>query len=218
MECHEPVDQAPNLIMRQLLALTFLLFSGRVLAEGPAAVTIAVQPLDAVKAERLAVVKKGLEEAFGLKVELLASRPLPKEAWYAPRGRYRAEKLLDDLSAKTAANYQIVVGVTAKDISTTKGEHEDWGIFGLGELDGRVCVVSTFRLGARGAGEKQLRDRLRKVAVHEAGHVMGLEHCPREGCVMRDAESSIATVDGETGKFCAECTAGWHSWLKDQAQ
>jgi archaemetzincin len=202
--------------MRPLLFLTLLLLSLRVHAGGPA--TIAVRPLDAVAAARLEVVKRGLEQAFGLPVEVLASRPLPQAAWYAPRGRYRAEKLLDHLEQKTGANYQIVVGVTAKDISTTKGEHKDWGIFGLGELDGRVCVVSTFRLGARGANETQLRERLRKVAVHEAGHVMGLDHCPTAGCVMRDAESSIATVDGETGKFCDACQAGWHTWLKDKAE
>ena len=185
-------------------------------AADAAAVKIAVQPLDEVKPEHLEVVRKGLEEAFGLKVEILATQPLPKAAWYAPRGRYRAEKLLAHLDQKTAADYQIVVGITAKDISTTKETHEDWGIFGLGELDGRACVLSTFRLGARGADESQLRERLRKVAVHEAGHVMGLDHCPHQGCVMRDAESSIATVDEESGEFCADCKTGWNNWLKDR--
>ena len=85
----------------------------------------------------------------------------------------------------------------------------------MGELAGRACVVATFRRGARGADEKQLRGRLRKVAIHEVGHVMGLEHCPQDGCVMRDAESSIATVDGESGKFCEKCKSGWEAWLRE---
>jgi archaemetzincin len=181
---------------------------GHALAADPAAVKIAIQPLDSVTAERLEIVKKGLEEAFGWKVEILAARPLPKEAWYAPRSRYRAEKLLINLDRETDKKYPIVVGITAKDISTTKEEHEDWGIFGLGEVAGRTCVVSTFRLGARGADEHQRNERLRKVAVHEVGHVVGLEHCPEPGCVMQDAESSIATVDKETGKFCDACKVG----------
>lgn len=199
--------------MRSLILGFVLLASGTAFAEGPAKVVVAIQPLNAVKAERLAVAKKGLEEAFGFNVEILETKPLPGEAWYAPRSRYRAEKLLTFLSDKTAEKYQIVVGITEKDISTTKGEHEDWGLFGLGELDGRVCVVSTFRLGARGADENQLRDRLRKVVVHEAGHVLGLAHCPVKGCVMQDAESSIATVDGETGVFCGDCKSGMVPWL-----
>lgn len=200
----------------RILSLIVFLSSFRVMAETPRSVVIAIQPLGIVKEERLEVAKKGLEEAFGLKVEILETKPLPKEAWYAPRSRYRADKLLTFLSDTTEAKIQIVVGITAKDISTTKEEHEDWGIFGLGELGGRVCVVSTFRLGARGADENKLRDRLRKVAIHEAGHVMGMDHCPNQGCVMQDAESSIATVDMETGEFCDDCKADSLSWLKDK--
>ena len=169
---------------------------------------IAIQPLGEVHKERLDIVKKGLEDAFGLKVETLETKPLPKEAWYEPRSRYRADKLLGFLDNQTAAKYRIVIGLTSKDISTTKDEHKDWGIFGLGELGGRVCVVSTFRLNARGADEAKLRERFRKVAIHEVGHVMGLDHCPTKGCVMRDAESSILTVDEEDGKFCEECKSG----------
>jgi archaemetzincin len=200
--------------MRHHLLIIAFLSASRILAAPTA--TIAVQPLGTVKPERLDIVRKGLAEAFGLKVEILETKPLPTAAWYPPRGRYRAEKLLAFLSDNTAGKFQIVVGITAQDISTTKGEHEDWGLFGLGELDGRVCVVSTFRLGARGADEAKLRDRLRKVAVHEAGHVMGLDHCPKQGCVMQDAESSIATVDGETGKFCDDCKDLSLTWLRNR--
>lgn len=173
---------------------------------------IALQPYGSLAKERLEVVRKGLKEAFGMEISVLEVKPLPQDAWYAPRQRYRAEKLLTDLDAKAPGKCRIIIGLTAKDISTTKDEHEDWGIFGLGELGGRACVVSTFRLGARGADEMKLRDRLRKVAIHEAGHVMGLDHCLSDRCVMRDAESSIATVDEESGKFCDACVKLIQSW------
>jgi archaemetzincin len=184
--------------------------------ERPAA--IAVQPLGPVKAERLAIVKQGLEQAFGVAVEVRKSIPLPKSAWYAPRSRYRADTLLDHLHETAGPKPPVVIGITEKDISATKGEHVDWGIFGLGELDGRTCIVSTFRLGARGADEKKLRERLRKVAIHEVGHVTGLPHCPKAGCVMQDAEASIDTVDRETGAFCAECKATSIKWIEEKAQ
>ena len=206
--------------MRPLLNLTITLWLAclRLWAADVAPAVIAIQPFDNVRAECVETVRKGLAEAFGVKVEVLTNQALPKAAWYAPRGRYRAEKLLVHLNANTAAKYQIVVGITARDISTTKGEHEDWGIFGLGEVAGRACVVSTFRLGARNADEKRLRERLRKVAVHETGHVMGLDHCPTPGCVMSDGEGSIATVDGESGNFCEICKAVWESWVKDRVK
>jgi archaemetzincin len=197
--------------MRSLLFLALTTIA--VLAE-PAAVEILVQPLEAVPEKRLDVVKKGLEDAFGVSVTIAPNIPLPREAWYAPRSRYRAEKLLDHLKTVAGPRFKIVVGITAKDISTTKGEHEDWGIFGLGEVGGTSCVISTYRLGARGADEEKLQDRLLKIAVHEAGHVMGLDHCLHKGCVMQDAESSILTVDQETGKFCDECKAVTLAWSK----
>lgn len=203
--------QLPTMTPRILLPLIAALILPAVADEKKAAF-IVVQPLGPVEAERLAVVRQGLEEAFGVTVEVRESRPLPKSAWYAPRGRYRAEKLLDHLAEQAAGN-PVVIGITGKDISTTKGEHVDWGIFGLGEVDGQVCVVSTFRLGARGAGEKMLRERLRKVAIHEVGHVTGLPHCPEDGCVMQDAEGSIDTVDGESGRFCDPCKAASLKWI-----
>ena len=202
--------------MKRLVAAfsIFIGCIGLIAATEPALAVIALQPLGDVKAERLLVVNHGLEKAYGLKVETLPVKPLPKAAWYAPRSRYRADILLDELTGNTPGTYRIVIGLTAKDISVTKDQHEDWGIFGLGQLGGRTCVVSTFRLGARGADEAKLRERLRKVAIHEVGHVMGLPHCPHEGCVMRDAEASIATVDAETGTCCESCANAWREWLR----
>jgi archaemetzincin len=203
----------PRLLLLILLSLSRLLAAGE---ETPA--EIAIQPLGGVKAERIEVMKRGLEEAFGVKVVLLENRPLPKSAWYAPRSRYRADNLLEHLKEIAPAKHPVVIGITEKDISTTKDEHVDWGIFGLGEVDGRACVVSTFRLGARGADEAKLRERLRKVAIHEVGHVTGLPHCPHAGCVMRDAEASIETVDNESGSFCDPCKATSLKWLQDKSK
>jgi len=99
-----------------------------------------------------------------------------------------------------------VIGVTTADISTTKGEHEDWGIFGLARISGRVCVVSTHRLRARGAGEERFLKRLSTVARHEVGHTLGLRHCATVGCIMEDAKGSVATVD-RARDLCDACAA-----------
>jgi archaemetzincin len=204
-----------NLRTFLLLLATFAL---PLAAEDAKPSVIAVQPLGPVKAERLAVVKQGLEQAFGVTVEVRKSSPLPKSAWYAPRSRYRADILLDHLHETAGPKPPVVIGITEKDISCTKDEHVDWGIFGLGELDGRTCILSTFRLGARGADEKKLRERLRKVAIHEVGHVTGLPHCPQAGCVMQDAEASIETVDRESGAFCEECKTASLKWIAEKTK
>jgi archaemetzincin len=169
-------------------------------------VPVALQPLGGVDAAFVAKAKEAITIAFNAEVTVLPDEKLPAEAWYAARGRHRAEKILDWLDAHTDAKYAKVVGLTQKDISTTKDDVYDWGIFGLGSLGGRPCVISTFRL-KRNATPLKLAGRLEKVVVHEVGHTLGLPHCETKGCIMQDAKGTIKTVDAETLEFCAACRA-----------
>ncbi|MEM7038651.1 MAG: hypothetical protein AAF570_16820, partial [Bacteroidota bacterium] len=100
-----------------------------------------------------------------------------------------------------------IMGLTHKDISTTKGKYKDWGILGLGQLPGPSCVVSTFRLGRKARNKRHIRQRLARVARHELGHNLGLPHCPAEACFMRDAEGKLATVDEEGDLLCGASRA-----------
>jgi archaemetzincin len=167
-------------------------------------VRIALQSLGKVPADVVEKVRVHLEEIYTVHVEVLPAKELPASAFYRPRQRYRADKLLDWLESNTAATFTKVIGITAADISTTKGEVFDWGIFGLGQLGQRPCVISTFRLG-RGVPRDKLLLRTQRVAAHEIGHTFGLEHCPMPGCMMSDAEGKISTVDNETGQLCEHC-------------
>lgn len=168
---------------------------------------IALQPLGKVPAAEIESAKKGILSLYAAKVAILPVVPLPKSAYYPPRERYKADKLLDYLATRTPAEYVKVIGLTTSDISTQKDEHADWGIFGLGQLGGRACVVSTFRLRAGKAKEPVFLNRLVNVVNHELGHTFGRDHCPTAGCIMLDAGGKIATVDGETGKPCPDCAA-----------
>jgi len=140
-------------------------------------------------------------------VELLTAIDLPDEAYYSPRNRYRADSLLNFLSARTKTEH-VVIGLTSKDISCTKDEYEDWGIMGYGYTPGNACVASTFRLN-----KSNLLEQLFKVAIHELGHTQGLDHCPDKSCFMRDAEGKNTT--NEEKDFCQKCKAyltgkGWN--------
>lgn len=163
--------------------------------------TIEIQPLGKIDKNLVACARDGLAAFYKAKVVVLPAKALPKNAFYAPRQRYRADKLISWLYKGRGS---IVVGLTSADISTTKRQYKDWGVFGLGYLGKGACVVSTYRL-RRGVSPALLRQRLVKVVNHEVGHNLGLPHCPSPGCMMNDAEGKVSTVDQENGKLCPSC-------------
>ncbi len=174
-------------------------------AASASAETIFLQPLGPEIPEAdVALVKTALESFYAATVETLPRLPMPPEAYYPPRQRYRAEKLLDFLH--TVKPGERILGLTALDISTTKGTFVDWGLLGLGDLDGLAAVISTFRCKKTARSAQQVRERLAKTAVHEIGHTLGLPHCPTPHCLMQDARGKVSTTDGEYD-LCPLCRA-----------
>lgn len=164
-----------------------------------------LQPLgEALPDADVAIVRLALREIYGLDVRSLPRVDLPSSAYYARGQRYRAETLLSFLAPRLPADGLRILGLTAVDISTTKGKVYDWGILGLGSLDGSAGVLSAFRCHKKSRGPQHARERLAKVAVHEIGHTLGLDHCPRRGCLMEDAEGSVQTTDREYD-LCERC-------------
>lgn len=127
-------------------------------------------------------------------VELADPLPLPQSAYYAPRNRYRADSLIKWISQRANAD-EVIMGITAADISTTKGQYADWGVMGLAYNPGKAGVASTYRLKNKAS--------FWKIVIHELGHTSGLPHCPVKTCFMRDAEGGDHT--GEEKEFCSNC-------------
>lgn len=167
---------------------------------------VVLQALGAVSAGELAAVSRALEAFYRLRLDVAEPLALPKSAFYPKRQRYRAERLLDFLAARSPSDTKVVLGLTGVDISTTKGAYEDWGILGLATLDGRSAVLSSFRCKRGAKNAEQARTRFAKTAVHELGHSFGLEHCATPGCIMHDGEGSVLTTDTEHD-LCTETRA-----------
>lgn len=182
-----------------------MLCRSRVTLAGTKRGLLYLQPLGGeLPAEDVELVRQALTELIGMGTRLLPRADLPAVAFYPPRRRYRAEKLLDFLDGRLPSDGTRILGLTGVDISTTKGRFVDWGLLGLGRIGGASSVISEFRCRMRSPGPANARQRLAKVAVHEAGHTLGLEHCPTRGCLMEDAEGEVATCDREYD-FCQRC-------------
>jgi archaemetzincin len=165
--------------------------------------TVAIVPLGPVEPRYLELVKEAVEARADVVARIEDERPLPPEAFYKPRKRWRAEKLLTVLDGVDAWK---VIGVTNGEISTTKGKIEDWGIAGLGNIGGTSCVVSLYLYKKYSRTQAVLDRRFADVAVHEFGHTLGMPHCETKGCVMSDAKGkAMASSDASSGHYCEKC-------------
>jgi archaemetzincin len=71
------------------------------------------------------------------RVELRQPIDLPQKTWNSARKRYRADSLINYLKSICPPD-AVILGLTNKDISTTKGKVADWGVMGLGFCPGRI--------------------------------------------------------------------------------
>jgi archaemetzincin len=118
--------------------------------------------------------------------------------------RYRAVDILNFLSTKYKKNNGKVLALTDVDICTDRelngNVYKNWGVFGLGRLNNKPCVISTNRF------KTNYYDRLSKVTIHEIGHTLGLEHCDYDkNCLMNDAKGKGGKVDSEKKWMCENC-------------
>jgi len=173
--------------------------------------SVTLLPFGDIDDKAIEIAVNSIKEIYGWKVILLEREELPSSAWYKPRKRHRAEIILKWLEGRKPENAQKIMGITNRDISTTKPPIKDWGICGLADIDGVASVVSTYRikkkLGSGTPAEKKNKyiRRLRDLVAHEFGHSLGLEHCSNSGCIMQDARGTVLTFDKSTGKLCERC-------------
>ena len=141
-----------------------------------------------------------LKETFD-SVAFEGTIPFPDSAYYAPRQRYKADKLVKHLRHMQASNSELVVGFSPKDISDKVHGYDDFGVMGWTRHSLRSSVVSIHRL----ADKSRLQEDFVKLVLHELGHADGLPHCKESTtCYMRDANKQNHFP--ELFGFCDKCT------------
>ncbi len=185
---------------------------------GPGRVLVVV-PLGDPSPKLVENVAGSLQKRFNFQVLVNDSVPLPRSAWYLPRKRWRAEKLLDFLDTlELGENVWRVAGITEEPISTTKGKRYDWGIAGLATIGGRNSVFSSWLFERwKVKHHRRYLRAMDNLVLHEVGHNLGLDHCPLKRCIMADAMGSARQAALQSAnEFCPRCTEKLRVHLKDK--
>lgn len=163
--------------------------------------TIYIQPLGNVNQEYVNYIKKSVESFYSYDCVIKSKLNVSNDILAGSKTRYEAGKILKKYNSK-----ENILLITEKDIAHRKSkEFPEWGIFGLGYRPGTTCVVSTFRL-KKNISKAKFLERLKKVALHEIGHNLGLEHCTNDkNCMMTSASGTVKQVDKEKIWFCEKC-------------
>lgn len=178
---------------------------------------LVVVPLGRPSADLVAMVKETLERRMRVTVRVAEAMEMPAAAWYTPRKRWRAEKILDALDAKNWGDAWRVAAITEQPISTTKEEIEDWGIAGLGSLNGPSSVFSSYLFKRFAKKDRPFYlHAMENLVLHEVGHTLGLPHCPDDACIMADAKgNAVKAARASDNRFCARCRQRIHADLRD---
>ncbi|MBA4156303.1 MAG: hypothetical protein H0X65_02380 [Gemmatimonadetes bacterium] len=153
-------------------------------------------------------VRSTIGEPFGCRAE-----------WFDPsRGQHCADLILDSLvdwrSARGTMEAVRFWSLGVADLNLYAADRPF--VFGVATVGGCCALIGIARLrdGAGPATEHCFRERVLKEAVHELGHVAGLEHCPASTCVMYSSPG-LAETDRKTTEFCAVCTLRLIECLND---
>jgi archaemetzincin len=193
-------------LKKVLLIFGLAVTAGLFMRDAPAAEKsrIIVVALEPVEPQLLDYLQSSLAETFKLPV---VTKYLPQSLGYAyerTRRQYRSAAILRRLPNFRTSAGELILGIVNRDLYAPKLNF----VFGEADIKNGVCVISLARLRQSFYGlpsdKALLRQRARKEAVHELGHLYGLKHCPDIECVMHFS-NSLQDTDRKSADFCAAC-------------
>lgn len=166
--------------------------------------TIVLFKADGISSGAIAAVAGVLKDSLNFKVDTSGILLIPDSLWSSVRKRYRAGQLLVFMKNNRAhsGNTKFLL-VTDRDLGIAFGQDSLRGANGLSYQNGNFAVISDYRLHQHKRPKDSVNIYLSKVALHEAGHMLGLSHCKSTSCIMEAIElkQHITTLKG----FCPQC-------------
>lgn len=135
------------------------------------------------------------EAFFGLSARALPALPPYEETRVPESGRCDATRWVERMAEDVPADARVYLGVTDADLSSRGVRF----VFGESSLTKRRGVFSLKRCGT--PDPALFLRRALKLMSHEAGHILGIEHCQDVDCLMR-ASASMRDHDRNPARLC----------------
>jgi archaemetzincin len=155
--------------------------------------------------DALSAVRERVASEFQLPVRMLELDGLDL-AYNAARKQYSSIMFLEMLAHLCPDDSEKALALTSRDLFIPVLTF----VYGQAQLNGKLGVVSTARLHQEFYGlppdRAILLRRAQTEAIHEAGHLFGLIHCPDRSCAM-SLSTSVRQIDQKNAGFCHACSA-----------
>jgi archaemetzincin len=156
------------------------------------------------ESEFLSNIAESISNEFAIPVEI-EEKYIELSSYYDPgRRQYDANKLLKLTDSYSTVKSIKRIGLFRVDLFIPILTY----IFGQAFLNGHTGIASVYRLRNELYGiepsEEKLRERFKKVIIHELGHTFGLKHCHTPSCVMLSS-TYMEDIDQKDKSFCTKC-------------
>jgi archaemetzincin len=170
---------------------------------------VGVLPLGSAPQTTAQVIAAHVSGYLNLAAETLQPVAIPQHTIDKGRLQVNAGTLIESIEAMDPADYFKIIALVEADLFIPLFTH----VFGEARQNGRVALVSLYRLQLSVDGEtpssQKVLERIAKIALHELGHLLNLLHCDDDRCLMHFS-GRIEALDLTPFNFCRYCRRALH--------
>jgi archaemetzincin len=163
---------------------------------------IGISPIGDISCEMCELIEEKVQAFFGYKTKTMTLLNDIDFAYDTNRKQYHSTSVLEKLAYIAPQGCIKILAITRVDLFIPILTH----VFGEAQLDGKACIISTYRLndGLESGDFHKINERIVKEAIHELGHTFNLRHCDSHECTMHYCRS-LRDVDLKSIQCCKYC-------------